>query len=97
MQNMNQAAKLSDQDMMNDLLTQEKSLVSSYSTFLCEASCPNLRNVLTQNIQQISQDQYQVFDQMRSRGWYLTEDAPAPKVQQAQQKMQQTKQQLGAF
>lgn len=86
---------LSDEDMMNDLLSQEKQLVSSYATFLCEASCPNLRNVLTQNMHQIQQDQYQVFDQMRSRGWYTLEASPAPMVNKAKQKMQQTQQQLG--
>lgn len=96
MQNMNQnpAAKLSDEDMINDLLTQEKNIVKGYGTFITEASCANLRQVLTQNLAETAQDQYQVFTQMTNRGWYATENAPAQKVQQAKQKLQQKKTQL---
>ena len=46
-----QNSVLSDQDMMEDLLTQEKYLISSYSTFLPEATCPQLRQVRDQPIQ----------------------------------------------
>lgn len=87
--------KMSDEDIMNDLLSQEKQMISSYSTLLCEASCPNLRSVLTDNLTSSAQDQYQVFDQMSQRGWYPTKNANQPDVMAAKQKFAQMKSQLG--
>ena len=40
---------LSEQDMMQDMLSEEKTLLSNYGTFIPEAACPQLRQVLTQN------------------------------------------------
>ena len=34
---------LSDQDMIQDMLSEEKSLISGYGTFIPEAACPQLR------------------------------------------------------
>lgn len=73
---------MSEQDLLNDLLNQEKQLMSNYSTFISEASCENLRKVLTNQFNQTCQDQYQVFDQMRQKGYYQTKDAQAQEVQQ---------------
>ena len=79
---MNQQPNLSEQDLLNDLLNQEKQLMSSYATFIQEASCENLRRILTNQFNQISQDQYQVFDHMRQKGYYQTKDASDQEVQQ---------------
>ena len=73
---------LSEQDLLNDLLNQEKQLMSSYAIFIQEASCENLRKVLTNQFNQTSLDQYQVFDQMRQKGYYQSKDADAQEVQQ---------------
>jgi len=91
---MNQNMQLNDQDRLNDLLSQEKTLIGGYATNLCEASCQNLRGVLQQNMQATAQDQYQVFDQMRQRNWYPIEQVPPDKVQTAKQQMGQMKQQF---
>ncbi|MGI5850121.1 MAG: spore coat protein, partial [Christensenellales bacterium] len=61
---------MSEQDLLNDLLNQEKQIMSSYATYIQEASCPNLRKILINQFNQASQDQYQVFDQMRQKGYY---------------------------
>lgn len=74
---------MSEQDLLNDLLNQEKQLMSSYTTFIQEASCENLRKILTNQFNQTSQDQYQVFDQMRQKGYYQPKDASDQEVQQA--------------
>lgn len=74
---------MTEQDLLNDLLNQEKQIMSSYATFIQEASCENLRKVLTNQFNQTSMDQYQVFDQMRQKGYYQTKDADAQEVQQA--------------
>lgn len=72
---MNQHASLSEQELLNDLLNQEKQMVTSYATFLTEASCHNLRKVLSGNLSQTSHDQFQIFEQLRDKGYYQGNDA----------------------
>ncbi|NLG25940.1 MAG: spore coat protein [Clostridiales bacterium] len=87
--------EFTDQDRLDDLLSQEKQLISAYSTFIPEASCPQLRQVLTDNFNGCVQNQFTVFDQMSQMGWYPTKPAPVPDIQAARQKFQQMKQQIG--
>ncbi len=47
-------------------------MISSYSTFLPEATCPQLRQVLTDNFTECATIQYNVFDRMNQLGWYQT-------------------------
>ncbi len=82
---------LSEKDLLDDLLNQEKQLMSTYSTFLAEASCPNLRRVLSGHFTQTAEDQYEVFDHMRKKGYYQVKDAPDNEVQQTKQKFEQIK------
>lgn len=89
-----QQANLSEQELLNDLIMQEKQITGAYATYIAEASCPNLRNILTQNMNEAFQGQYQVFDIMRKKGLYPTKDAQQQDVQQAKQKFQQMMQQL---
>lgn len=86
---------LNDQDRMEDMLSQEKFLISAYSTFIPEASCPQLRQVLSANFNDCVQNQYAIYDKMSQLGWYPTKAAPKPEVDTARQKFQQLKQQLG--
>lgn len=88
------ACVLTDQDRMEDLLSQEKFLIGSYSTFIPEAACPELRQVLTTNFTDCVQNQYTVFDQMSKLGWYPTKTAPQQEVDAAKQKFQNLKGQL---
>jgi len=80
---------------MEDLLSQEKFLLSGYSTFIPEASCPNLRQILVDNFNGCVQNQYTVFEEMDKLGWYPTKEAQQPDVQMARQKFEQLKGQLG--
>ena len=86
---------LSDQDRMEDLLAQEKYLIDSYSSFIPEASCPELRQVLTENLNGCFNNQYAVFDKMSQLGWYPTKNAPQTEIDEAKQKFSQLQQQLG--
>ena len=86
---------MNDQYGMEDLLEQEKYLIHNYGTFIPEASCPQLRQVLTQNFTECVQNQYTIFDQMNQLGWYPTKDAPVADVNAAREKFQQMQQQLG--
>ena len=97
-QNNNCACKpvsMTDQERMEDLLTQEKYLISAYGTFIPEATCPELRTVLKDNFQDCVQNQYSIFDKMTQLGWYPTQNAPLQEVDAARQKFQQLKQRLG--
>ncbi len=77
-----QQPNLTEQDLLTDLLNQEKQLMSLYATGIQEASCRNLRKLLTTQFTQTSQDQYEIFDQMREKGYYQTKDASTQEVQQ---------------
>lgn len=75
--------KLSEKDLMHDLLATEKQVISSYSTGITETSCPNLRNTLVSNFKNAQDTQYKVFDAMRQKGWYTVKDAADTDVQKA--------------
>lgn len=86
---------LTDQDRMEDLLAQEKYLIDGYSTFIPEAACPELRQVLCDNLNGCFNNQYAVFDKMSQLGWYPAKSAPQADIDEAMQKSAQLKQQLG--
>ena len=88
-------AMFNDQDRLEDLISQEKYMINSYGSFIPEATCPQLRQVLTDNITECFQSQYDAFNQMDQRGWYPAKNAPTPEVEAAKQKFTQMKQQLG--
>ncbi|MGI6168605.1 MAG: spore coat protein [Christensenellales bacterium] len=92
-----QQANLSEQDLLNDLLSAQKQLMNSYTLFISEASCPNLRNVLSCQLNEVTNDQYKIFNAMNQKGYYPTKDAPANEVQQAKQKATQMKQEVDSF
>lgn len=85
---------LTEQEIMNDALMTEKQLISSYAIFLAEVSCQNLRNELHKLITETGQVQFEIFNAMKSRGWYNVKNAPIEDVQQTFQKFTQVKNQL---
>ena len=48
----------------------------TYSAFLPEASCPQLRAVLDENFNDCAANQQMVFDKMNQMGWYPVKNAP---------------------
>ena len=91
---MSNNTQLSEQDMMNDLLTMEKAIISAYNTGITEASCQNLRQTLTNNLVENQQLQYTIFDTMKKKGWYQTKDAQDQDVNNAKNKFTSMKNQL---
>lgn len=91
---MNNNAQLNDQDIMDDLLTMEKQIISAYNTGITEASCQNLRQTLTSNLLETQQLQYTIFDSMKKKGWYQTKDAQDQDVNNAKNKYSNIKNQL---
>lgn len=93
MQTQNQAA-LDEKNILTDMLTTQKSLMSTYSTMLAETSCPNMRSVLQDLFINAATDQYKVFDIMHQKGYYKTKDASDADVQEQKQSAQDLKTQL---
>ena len=91
---MNNNVQLSEQDIMNDLLTMEKQITSAYNTGITEASCQNLRQTLTNNLVETQQLHYTIFDTMKKKGWYQTKDAEDQDVNNAKNKFTGMKNQL---
>lgn len=75
--------KMTEKDLMHDLLATEKQVISAYSVGITETSCPNLRNTLVTNFKNAQDAQYKVFDAMRQKGWYPIKDAQDADVQKA--------------
>ena len=91
----NQQNSYSEKDILTDVLNTEKQLIANYGTYIAEASNPELRQVLSSNLSQTVQDQYQTFDFMSMRGWYPTKPAQQQDIDLACQTLGQVKQQLG--
>lgn len=77
--------KLDDYEIASDILGDEKELVKLYSTALCESSEERLRNVIKNNLVEVAEDQYAVFEYMYSRGMYPTKQATSDKILKAKQ------------
>ena len=89
-----QESAMQAQDMMLDLLTDAKALSDGYCAQAQEASCPQLRGIMMENWKQTMNDQYTIFEAMRTRGWYEVKEAQAQEIQQAKQTFAQQKSQM---
>ncbi len=68
---------LNEKDALLDMLAGEKSLMSLYTTALFEGNSKTVRKEFSTNLMSVAQNQYSLFDQMKTRGYY--EPAPAKK------------------
>lgn len=94
MQNKQASANWNDERMMSDLLDTTKHIATQYGSLILEGSTKPLRKILTDNLDETLNDQFQIFEQVQQRGWYQTKAAQQPDVQTAKQKFTQTKCQL---
>jgi len=86
---------LTEQEILTDFISQEKQLVHYYASDVTESSCPNLRQLLIRHLTECSEDQYNVFEEMKRKQFYKPKDAPDYDVQTAKQTMQQLRQSTG--
>ena len=78
--------KLSDKEIISDVLGSQKALIKLYGTALCETSCPKLRDLIDIQLSECAEDQFDAFLYMHERGLYPTDAAPMPKINQAKKK-----------
>lgn len=79
MKMMKSDTQLNEKDAILDMLESEKQLMSFYTTALFEGSSKNIRSNFRSNLQTVAENQYSLFSQMSTRGYYTT--TPAQKQQ----------------
>ena len=85
---------LSEKETLLDILTTQKELITAYTTSIMEADSEAIRNTLIQNLTESYRDQYGIFRNMNSRGYYPVQMANVTDVQQACQQFDQIGRQL---
>ncbi|NLT96783.1 MAG: spore coat protein [Christensenellaceae bacterium] len=77
-----QQGGMTEQELLNELLGQEKQVITQVAEGIREASCRDLRKLLAAHFAQAVQDEYELLDKMREKGYYLASDASREQVQQ---------------
>lgn len=78
--------KLTDYDIISDVLGSHKNIIRLYGTALCEIDAKELRNLVSGKMAECAEDQLDAFLYMSDRGMYKTEPAPVQKVKEARQR-----------
>lgn len=78
------AQKLTDQDIAQSVLKDEKFLCGMINTSILEASSDTLRRDWMTCLQNSYRMQKQVFDAMNQKGWYSPAKADMQQISQAQ-------------
>ncbi|AEB25479.1 MULTISPECIES: spore coat protein [Bacillus] len=90
-------AQMNDRDLVNELLTTEKYITTSYCTALHELSHESLYQDIQAIFDESQKAQRRLYDVMFQNGWYSIEAADTQKLQQSYQKFQQTIQQQSPY
>ena len=83
-----QQTKLTEKELMQDILQNEKALFQSYGMLMTEASCQNLRMELQKIMTETQQMQFGIFTAMQEKDWYNVKNAPLTDVSDAITNMQ---------
>lgn len=71
---------ITEKDSLSDLLMQEKDIIKVYGTFLPEGSSTQLRNILNKNMDVVAQQQFEVFQTMKNKGYYESKSADSDSI-----------------
>ena len=66
---------LNERDSLQDMLESEKQLMSLYTTALFEGSSKAIRKNFSANLLGVAENQYCIYDQMSTRGYYEPQPA----------------------
>lgn len=77
---------MKDQEIITDLLLTEKKMSGNYNEYASECVNTQLRDTFVDMLTQGHKTQTDLFKAAQQKGWYQVEQAPAQKVEQAQQK-----------
>jgi len=87
--NSNMGNDFADKDVMNEILSTEKTTSGNYNTFANECVDPQLRNDLMQILNSTHKIQADIFNEMQSKGIYQPCEAEQQKITKAKQKYSQ--------
>ena len=78
--------RLSDYDIISDVLGSHKNLVKLYGTALCETDSEHLKKIISSQMTECAVDQFDAFKYMNDRNMYKVEPAPVQKIKNARNK-----------
>lgn len=87
---------LNEKDALQDMLESEKQLMTIYTTALFEGSTKSIRKNFSTNLMGVAENQYSLFTQMSSRGYYQPQPANKNMIDTANQNYKKQKNQLKA-
>ena len=87
---------LNERDSLQDMLESEKQLMTIYTTALFEGSTKSIRKSFSTNLLGVAENQYSLFTQMQSRGYYEPQPANKNLIDTANQNYKKQKNSLKA-
>lgn len=85
---------MTDREIMDDVLSSQKMITTSYNTFTNECVNQQLRTDFLNILRDEHNIQQNVFDQMQKRGWYSPTPAEQQKINTAYTKFSNINQNL---
>lgn len=71
-----------DREMLTDVLSTQKFLTANYNINAMESSGQKVKDTMMSLLDEEQTLQREIFQEMQSRGWYPTENAPCDKIQE---------------
>lgn len=87
---------LNEKDTLQDLLESEKQLMTIYTTALFEGSTTSVRKNFSTNLLGVAENQYKLFEQMQTRGYYEPQIAKKAMIDEANATFKKQKKELKA-
>ena len=75
-----------DKARLTDALSSQKFITETYNTWCNECSTASVRSELMNILYEEHQIQYEVFEEMRKRGWYQIQPAEQQKINETKTK-----------
>jgi spore coat protein CotF len=89
-------SQLNEKDAIQDMLESEKQLISFYATALFEGSSKSVRKEFSTNLMSVANNQYSLFNQMSTRGYYQPSPAQKQMIDQTNDTFKKQAKQLKA-
>lgn len=74
---------LNEKDAIMDVLEGEKQLMGLYTTAMYEGSTKSIRKHFSDHLMAVANDQYMLFNQMSTRGYYTPQPAQKNAIDEA--------------
>ena len=86
--------QLNEKDAILDMLESEKQLMSFYTTALFEGSSKSVRKEFTTHLTSVAENQYSLYNQMSTRGYYTPTPAQKQMIDQTNETFKKQQKQL---